>query len=36
MAYTTHNKILFDRVYILHREYYLVIKRNEVLRYTAT
>ena len=33
---TTHNKILFNRVYILHREYYLVIKRNEVLMYTTT
>lgn len=36
MAYTTHNKILFNRVYSLHREYYLVIKRNEVLIYTTT
>ena len=33
---TTHNKILFNRVYILHREYYLVIKRSEVLMYTTT
>ena len=33
---TAHNKILFNRVYILHREYYLDIKRNEVLMYTTT